>query len=247
MIRVYDLMEANRGENGNKVAKESLNNLFMESLETIVDTVDDEYNKFIKLCLESPSIIDDISIRRKIKEIEATDYKIDYGMQDDKDVCHICGDRGVKLYDTVRGLNACTVCLGLEERSDRYRHSKESVEKIYLELKELTKDINNIEDFIGFANKNSENPDFDGIELDGYPINKSYCESNSEKIKEYINGELKADTLRFEYKIMYVYMNPETFELKEEVCVWDENGEDVCDWVNYKDFKYEYHEESTIS
>lgn len=241
MIKLIDNMQ----DGSNKeVEFKSLNEVFLNCLETIVDTVDKGYNNWIQYYLDNPNKLDDISILKKVKEVEATDYKlvardgIDYAT---KGICQICGDTGVKthVYNDINynTLSACTACLGVEDRNSPYRYSQKLVEDKYLELKEITKEINSIESFIKFAKANIGKQGFQSIEIDDEDINRlEKCD-----LEEYLNGEFHAELLRFEWKLFYVYMNPETFELENKICVWDSEGEDVCSWIPYDKFHYEYH------
>ena len=63
-------------EENNMVEFNNLNEVFISCLNAIVDTVDEDYNNWITYYLENQNKLDDISISKKIKEIEATGYSL---------------------------------------------------------------------------------------------------------------------------------------------------------------------------
>ena len=236
MLKLIDLMN-----NNNVVKFNSLNDAVIESIKATIDGCDESQRAFLQYYLDNPCELDNMTVKRKIKEIELNNYSL-YNKENIKEAriannCQVCGDIGVKAYiytdEKCNELSVCTACLGIEDRNSTYRHSRESITKIFKELESLTKDIHNVKDFVSFAKENKNHPDFEGFEIDG--VSAVIIDLNE------IDEDFKADTLRFGYKTIYAYLDTDTFTLDKEISVWDSEGGFVSDWVNYDEFNYNFH------
>ena len=111
MIKVIDFINT---EETNIVEFKSLDELFLICLESIVSTVDEDYNEWIIYYLKNPDEVANLPIAKKISEVEATGYEILDDNHDaciENNICQICGNNSSKAYLTIVGNKKFSTCI----------------------------------------------------------------------------------------------------------------------------------------
>lgn len=110
MVKLIDYME--NSEN-NIIQFDNLNKVFLTCLGTIVDTVGEEYNTWIKYYLENTDKLNEVSVLKKIQEVEATDYELaTYSGEEfvKSNTCQVCGNKSLETSIYVYKDNIISVC-----------------------------------------------------------------------------------------------------------------------------------------